>query len=131
MPENEFWKEYQKILEEHREAQRGAVHRDAFENRSHPRLVVPPKSLWSEAIPEAVVENLSASGIAIRANQPRGMGELIHVSLGSTLSVEAEVVGCRMLQSPDEFTDGEFMIQCRFLEDLKGIELMVKTIRGN
>jgi len=131
MPEEDFWKEYHKIVQEHRERMQMGEMEQEQEKRVYPRLQVDPKSLWSESLPEAEVDNISATGVAIRANQPREIGELILVSLGNTLSVEAEVVGCRMTKPPDEYVDGEFMIQCRFLEDLKAIELVVKSIRKN
>lgn len=131
MNEQEFWKEYQKILEEHRAGLTAKEKAEEGERRDHPRMKVPPKSLWSEDLPEAVVENISATGVALRATQPRQVGELLHVALGSAMSADVQVVACRMVHAPDMYIDGEFIIQCRYLEDLKGMEMVVKTIRNN
>ncbi|MEE8385832.1 MAG: PilZ domain-containing protein [Dehalococcoidia bacterium] len=130
MSEEDFWKEYRKILDEHRDS---AAAKDAAppeEKRAHPRLQVNTEALRTETIPEAVVENLSVSGIAIRANHPQKTGATIQISLNNFMSVKAEVVGCKMILAPDEYTDGEFLIRGRFLEDMKGMELVVKTVRN-
>lgn len=123
--------EYERVLQEQQDrllAWQGSI---GMEQRAHPRVKVESSDLWISTVPVFDLVDMSASGLAIRSNQPLKMGELIRISLGNTVSVEAEVVGCRMDMPPDEFTDGEFRIQCRFLEDLRGMEIFVRAIRAN
>lgn len=123
--------EYQRILQERRDLMEGGGQAGSSDQRTHPRFKVEPKDLAISNIAEFEMVDMSASGIAIRSNAPMKPGELLHVSLGSAVSVDTEVVACRMESAPDEYTDGEFRIQCRFVEDLRGMELLVKTIQKN
>ena len=130
MPETTIEEEYQKILE-----QKGVVSAagdgPGSERRVHPRLTVESPDLWISTVPEFELLDMSATGMAIRSNHPMKVDEMFHVSLGQNLSVDTIVVGCQMVHSADEYTDGEFRIQARFVENLKGMELLVKAIRGN
>ena len=130
MPEEMDTKtEYQKMLAEHQDKIKPSAPGGVPEKRSHPRLKVTSRDLWINTVPEFSLVDMSASGLAVRSNSPLVEGELIQISLGSSFSVEAEVVSSRMLISPDAYTDGEFLIQCRFLEDLQGMKLLVKTVQ--
>ena len=124
----DMFAEYRKILDEYKK-DTGPPSGGLMEQRSHPRLKIQSDDLWINTVPEFALENMSATGMAIRSSSPLEQGELIHISLGTSFSVDAEVVTSRMLAAPDEFTDGEFLIQCRFLEDMKGMDLLVKTVR--
>jgi hypothetical protein len=109
----------------------GGGQQGTSDQRIHPRFKVEPKDLAISNIAEFELVDMSASGIAIRSNAPMKPGELLHVSLGSAIAVDTEVIACKMEVAPDEYTDGEFRIQCRFVEDLRGMELLVKTIQKN
>jgi hypothetical protein len=131
MAEMDVLAEYERVLQEQRERFMASQSLMGMEQRSHPRLKVESKDLWISTVPVFDLVDMSASGLAIRSNQPLKVGELIRISLGNTVSVEAEVVGCHMDMPPDEYTDGEFRIQCRFLEDLRGMEIFIRAIRAN
>ena len=122
---------YQRVLEEHQEKMAASGRLPGAEQRQYPRFKVNSPDLWISTVPEFVVSDMSASGIAVLSNHPVEPGALLNLSLGKSLSVDTEVVACVMEYPPDEFTDGQFRIQCNFLEELKGMELLVKVLQAN
>ena len=124
-------KTYEKVLEDHKEEMVTSSRLPDAEQRQHPRFKVDSPDLWISTVPEFVVADLSASGIAMLSNHPVDVGTLLNMSLGKKLSVDTEVVACTMEYPPDEYTDGQFRIQCHFLEELKGMELLVKVLQTN
>ena len=118
--------EYARILEESR--RRGDVMEEQAgqERRTHPRLAVKAADLWISSVPEYSLVDLSISGLAIMSNYPLQPGEVLTMTLGTTLSMEAEVVNCHLVESPTDYSDAVFRIQCKFREELKGMELVVK-----
>ena len=123
--------EYQRVLEDHQDEIVASGRLGGTDQRQHPRFKVVSDDLWLSTVPEFAVADLSASGIAVLSNHPVKAGTLLNLSLGTSLSLDTEVVACTMEFSPDEFTDGQFRIQCRFLEDLKGMELLVTVLQSN
>ena len=121
--------EYARILEESR--RRGDLMEEASgqERRTHPRLAVKAADIWISSVPEYSLVDLSISGLAIMANYPLQPGEVINMTLGTTLSMEAEVVNCVLVESPTDYSDAVFRIQCRFREELQGMELVVRVKR--
>lgn len=121
--------EYARIVEESR--QRGEVLSDesAKDRRTHPRLAVKSADLWISSVPEFSMVDMSASGVALMANYPLQPGEVVTLSLGSALTLEAEVVNCQLVESPTDYTDAVFRIQCRFAEEVRGMELLVEVKR--
>lgn len=123
--------EYDRVLEKHQEEIAASGRLTGNEQRQHPRFKVDNANLWISTVPEFAVADLSASGIAVLSNHPVEPGTLLNLSLGKSLSVNTEVVACTMEYAPDEYTDGQFRIQCRFLENLKGMELLVTVLQTN
>ena len=123
--------EYQRVLDDHSEEIAASGQSAENDQRQHPRFKVDNADLWLSTVPEFAVADLSASGIAVLSNHPVEAGTLLNLSLGKSLSVNTEVVACIMEYAPDEYTDGQFRIQCRFLEDLKGMELLVTVLKTN
>ncbi len=123
--------EYGRILDQLKKGSVAFKQGSHAERRKHPRLKANSKDLWISTVPEFELVDISASGVAVRSNHPILPGETINFSLGKSLTVDMVVVACQMDQSPDEYTDGEFRIQCRFLEDLRGMELFIRAIREN
>ena len=119
--------EYARILEESRKRGEVVSEQSDQERRVHPRLSVTSADIWISSVPEFSMVDLSASGVALMANYPLTPGEQITVSLGNSLSIEAEVVHCQLVESPTAYSDAVFRIQCRFAEELKGMELVVKV----
>ncbi len=118
--------QYEKILEQSRLAGEIIGEPDGRERRTHPRLKAVSDDLWINSIQEFSIIDMSLSGIAVLSNHPLREGEMIEVSLGDTLKADAMVVGCLMEESASECLDAQFRIQCKFLEDYKGMELLVK-----
>ena len=123
--------EYQRVLDDHSEEIAASGQSAENDQRQDPRFKVDNADLWLSTVPEFAVADLSASGIAVLSNHPVEAGTLLNLSLGKSLSVNTEVVACIMEYAPDEYTDGQFRIQCRFLEDLKGMELLVTVLKTN
>ena len=119
--------EYARILEESR--RRGEVVQDETtrERRTHPRLAVKSADIWISSVPEFSMIDMSASGVALMANYPLRPGEEVTMSLGTALSIQAVVVNCQLVESPTDYTDAVFRIQCRFAEEVKGMELLVQV----
>ena len=124
-------KAYERVLEEHQQEMVSSSIFSGAEQRQYPRFKIDSPDLWISTVPEFAVADMSASGIAVISNHPVEAGTLLNLSLGKSLSVNTEVVACTMEYAPDEYTDGQFRIQCRFLEDLKGMELLVTVLQTN
>ena len=122
--------QYEKILEQSRLAGEIIGEPDGRERRTHPRMKAKSEDLRISSIPEFSIIDMSLSGMAVLSNHPLGEGEMIEINLGDTLKADAVVVGCRMEESTSEFLDSHFRIQCKFNEDYKGMELLVK-IKSN
>lgn len=123
--------EYDRVLEEFQDEIAASGLPAGRDQRQYPRFKVSTSDLWLSTVPEFAVADMSASGIAVISNHPVDVGTLLNLSLGKSLSVNTEVVACTMEYAPDEYTDGQFRIQCRFLEDLKGMELLVTVLKTN
>lgn len=119
--------EYARILEESRRRGEWAAEAEQQERRSHPRLAVKSADLWISSVPEFSMIDMSASGVALMANYPLQQGETVTLSLGHALTLEAEVVSCQLVESPTDYTDAVFRIQCRFAEEVRGMELLVEV----
>lgn len=130
MSDSNLEQEYERILENYRA--RGDLQPEAQQDkRKNPRLKVETSDLWIATVPEFSILDISISGLAIQSNHPLKEGEMIHISLDTILSTDAEVVRCVMIQSPSEYDDALFRIQCRFLEEYLGMKLLVSTIKLN
>ncbi len=119
--------EYARILEESRRRGDLIEEKGGQDRRTHPRLAVKAADLWISSVPEYSMVDLSISGLAIMSNYPLQPGEVLTMTLGSALSMEAEVVNCQLVESPTDYSDAVFRIQCKFREELKGMELVVKV----
>lgn len=118
--------EYAHVLEESRRRGEVVSNGVADERRAHPRLTVKSADIWISSVPEFSMVDLSASGVALLANYPLKPGDQITVALGNVLMIEAEVVECHLIESPTQYSDAVFRLQCRFAEETKGMELVVK-----
>ena len=121
--------EYARILAESRKRGDVVPEQAGAERRSHPRLAVKSADVWISSVPEFSMVDLSVSGIALMANYPLPPGERLTVSLGTALSIEAEVVHCQLVESPTDYSDAVFRIQCRFAQEAEGMELVVQVKR--
>lgn len=119
--------EYARILEESRKRGDVVSDKSAAERRTHPRLAVKAADIWISSVPEFSMVDLSASGVALMSNYPLKPGEIITVSLGHALAIEAEVVHCQLVESPTDYSDAVFRIQCRFAKENEGMELVVRV----
>lgn len=124
-------KAYERVLEEHQQEMVSSGILPGAEQRQYPRFKVDSPDLWISTVPEFAVADLSASGIAVISNHPVKVGTLLNLSLEKSLSLDTEVVACTMEYPPDEYTDAQFRIQCHFLEDVKGMELLVTVLQSN
>jgi hypothetical protein len=119
--------EYARILEESRKRGDVVSEQSGEERRTHPRLAVKAADIWISSVPEFSMVDLSASGVALMSNYPLKPGEVITVSLGTALSIEAEVMHCQLVESPTDHSDAVFRIQCRFTQENEGMELVVRV----
>jgi len=119
--------EYARILEESRRRGDLVDAQGEQDRRIHPRLAVKAADIWISSVPEYSLVDLSVSGLALMANYPLQPGEVITMTMGTTLSLEAEVVNCTLVESPTDYSDAVFRIQCRFREELQGMELVVRV----
>lgn len=121
--------EYNRILEESRKRGEVLTAASDADRRIHPRLAVQSADLWISSVPEFRMIDMSASGLALMANYPLQPGELVNISLGRTLSIEAEVVRCKLVESPTQYDHALFRINCKFAEEARGMELLIQVKR--
>jgi hypothetical protein len=129
MRKKEIEQEYEKILEEGRASGELADATAGTERRTHPRLKVHSADLWVSTIPEFSMVDMSLSGMAFLSNHPLAPGECINISLGKVMSVDVEVVNCRLEESATDYLDAQFRIQCKFSGEYEGMELLVNACR--
>ncbi|MCZ6557304.1 MAG: PilZ domain-containing protein [SAR324 cluster bacterium] len=121
--------QYYRILEQSRINGEILDEPQGQERRNHPRLKVETDDLWINTIQQFSIIDMSLSGIAILSNHPLRPGELLQISMSDTLNADAEVVACKLEDASTEFLDAQFRIQCKFVEEYKGMELIV-TIKS-
>lgn len=125
---NELERQYEEILASSR--RRGEISStDINDKRRHPRMNVNASDMFISSVPEFSVLDMSLSGMAFLSNHPLAEGEIIHIALGSMLSVDAQILTCRLEEAPSEFLDAQFRINCEFLQDTRGMELLV-SLKG-
>ena len=117
----EIQEAYQRVLENYQEEITFSDSMAGPEKRQFPRFKVKTSNLWISSLPEFSVADLSANGIALLSNHPVEAGKLLTLSEGKMLSVESKVVACTLEMD----ASGQFRIRCLFLEELKGMELLV------
>lgn len=122
-------RQYEEILDASRKRGEILGEGGARDKRRHPRLSVDSGDLFISSVPEFSVLDMSLSGMAFLSNHPLGDGEIIHIALGSMLSVDAQILSCRLEEAPSEFLDAQFRINCEFLHDSRGMEMLV-TLKG-
>lgn len=125
----ELENQYTEILESSR--RRGEIlgSTGASDKRRHPRMVVETGELFISTVPEFSVLDMSLSGMAFLSNHPLEEGEMIHIALGDMISVDAQILTCRLEEAPTEFLDAQFRINCEFVHDSRAMELLV-TLKG-
>ena len=127
MAYEEVERDYDRILEEARASGEIGTARGVSERRKNPRLEVHTLDLWLNTNVLIFPVNISRSGFAFEANYPFKIGEEIHISLGKTVSIHATVVSCKMVESPTEYNDAGFRIQCKFGEEYQGMTMVVNS----
>ena len=129
MAVSEIEKEYAEVLEKSRLKGELDEGKGGANRRVHPRIKVQSTQLSIDTVPEFFVADISLSGLAVITNHPLAPGESVHISLGEAMSVDAEVVNCQMEEPPSEMLDAQFRVQCKFSEQYKGMELLVRVKR--
>lgn len=122
--------EYAKLVMEVQGCDGPVVEQDAKDRRDHPRFQIYTGDMWINEISEFALLDLSASGMAISATYPLAPGEHIDVGLGKAVTAQAEVLGCRLVESPTQYTPAEFRINCRFSDTDLGMALLVRAKRS-
>ena len=122
-------RQYEELLASSRKRGEVSSTAESHEKRRHPRMSVNADDLFISTIPEFTVLDMSLSGMAFLSNHPLSQGEIIQISLGSMLSADAQILTCRLEEAPTEFLDAQFRINCEFVQDARGMELLV-TLKG-
>jgi len=123
----EVEKDYDKIVEEARASGEIGTAKGAAERRKNPRLKVRSPKLWLNTGVQVSPLDISRSGVAFEANYPFTAGEEIHISLGKAVSINGRVVSCQMVDSPTQYNDAIFRIQCEFADEHRGMTMVVKS----
>ena len=127
MAYEEVEKDYNTIVEEaHASGEIGAATTES-ERRKNPRLKVRSSDFWLNAGVQISPLDISRSGIAFEANYPFTAGEEVHISMGKAISINARVVSCKLVDSPTEYNDAGFRIQCKFADEYQGMTMVVKS----
>ena len=121
----ELENQYEEILESSRLRGEILESKGSADKRRHPRLRVDTGDLFISTVPEFSVLDMSLSGMAFLSNHPLGEGEVIHIALGDMLSIDAQILNCRLEEAPSEFLDAQFRINCEFVHDARAMELIV------
>ncbi|HKI97566.1 MAG TPA: PilZ domain-containing protein [bacterium] len=130
MEQLDVQREYAALLANLRGYDRLAGTGEAAERRECPRFHVQTDDLWINEVPEFAVLDMSATGIAISSTYPLHSGDRVDVGLGSDVEAQAEVVGCRLVDSPTLYYPAEFRINCRFTDRQRGMEVLVRAKHG-
>ena len=94
------------------------------ERRNTQRVHVSAEDEWINEGLEFELVDLSSNGVGLRSNHPLKPHEHITITLEKGTSAKLEVIACTMTSPPDEYTDGEFRVGCRFLPKSAGKSIM-------
>ena len=131
MEETDIEQEYETLLEVGIE--NGEIDQKAGggEKRKFPRFPLQDTDLVVTVRPKIAVINASISGIAIRSSQPFQIGEVIDISIERSYSVQAEVVHCEMVEPEEALLDAYYRVNCEFLDQDLGLNLLLAMKRKN
>ena len=93
--------------------------------RGAPRFQMHQRHLSVRVEPQLSVVDLSALGIALLSEYPFDCGETLHLVLQNTLVVQAQVMGCELVETDPMILEARYRVQCRFLDATHGKQLLV------
>ncbi len=130
MLSSDVFKAYAQVLVESRERGDLLESEIPHDRRIFPRMRIRTDDLWLNTGPEYVVRDISASGIAFSSNFPLQRGARFTVAVGTDIHISAQVIDCKLVTSPDQYTEAEFNVHCRFSDAEAGMELLVRAKRS-
>jgi hypothetical protein len=123
MAETDLEQAYERLLA--RARGRGELLDEASgkEQRRHPRMRIRVNHLPQRMSPWPLAVDISLSGMAFYTDEPCEAGRMVNISLGTEVTVAAEVLACHevpLLQEPSRFR-----VRCRFADDAQGLRMLV------
>lgn len=118
-------KEYQRLLQ--RSIARGevSIRTDGHDQRQSPRIRMAGERVAVRLETEFEVLNISAGGFAFLSEAPFHEGETLHVVLKDAMAFQGQVVACQVVETDALLMELRYRVQCRFLNDTSGKQLLV------
>lgn len=118
------WKQdYEAILREG--LARGEMDRHPHERRRQPRFRLKSQDVFIKVEPRFRVVDVSVSGMSVYSDFPFQEGQTVNITLGKAFSVEAEVVGCPIVEADPDWLETKYRVQCRFRDEAVGMQFLV------
>lgn len=122
MNEESWSREYDALL---REQGGDEAPPDVAERRAHPRLRLRHGAIWIRMDWKFAVFDVSISGIGFYSSLPFQPGRVITVMLEKAFALEAEVVGCHLMETDPAFMETQYRVHCVFRNRLHGTQFLV------
>lgn len=111
---------YQMLIEESLASGTVAIRNNGDEMRAAPRFQVKGGSLSVRVEPSFEILDLSSTGMAFLSEISFKPGSMITLYLEGTTGVQAEVVGCVMVETDEDLLETHYRVQCRFENEEHG-----------
>ena len=122
--------QYEKLVREAMEKGTAKVLKGSQEHRAQPRFSLEMGSIWIRTETPFDVVDISATGIAFLSERLFAKGQHIAMTLGKAFLVEANVVGCVMVETDPEMMEAKYRVSCEFQDSHNGTQalLMLKEM---
>jgi hypothetical protein len=121
----EWEREYRALLEQGREQGEFLLLPNTAERRASPRFRLKMEHVWIKVEPKFSVVDVSVRGIALYSDFPFDPGQFVNITLGKAFSVEARIVGCRLVESDPDLLENKYLVRCEFDDETTGMRFLV------
>lgn len=129
MSEDALTTEFNQLMERSRARKEISELPTEQERRAFPRLKIESSDLWIDSIAQFDMVDMSPSGVALHCNHPIEVGKVLEFTLDEHKGVKARVAACELVESPTEYLDAQYRVQCEFLAASKAMALILGAKR--
>ena len=116
---------YQRLIEEGLSTGSLEIRDNGNEMRNDPRFQVEKGALSVRVEPTFDIIDLSASGMAFQSEFAFKPGTVITLFLEDKMGIQAQVIGCFMVETDSDMMETRYRVQCKFENEEHGRQAML------
>ena len=125
----DIWvQEYDRLINRAIETGEVVILPDEKERRRHPRFKMPGGQVRITDSLQRDIIDMSMSGVAFYSERKYEVGEVVPLSLKEAFAVQAEVLGCEMVQTDPSFLEFAYRVRCQFINLNHGLNFLMLVL---